>query len=174
MLVDYPGAMAGTGAPLVDPLDDVGLLCGVLAAAINERIVARMADEGYDDVRTSHGYVFQGLLAGDRTVTELAHRLGVSVQAVSKSVQELEGAGYLRRARDDHDGRARRVALTERAEAMLAVSRQARLEVADAVTEQLGPRNARAFVRHLRGLCEQYGALDDITTRRVRPAHGLD
>ena len=57
---------------------------------------------------------------------------------------------------------------------MLAVSRQARLEVAGAVTEQLGPRNARAFVRHLRGLCEQYGALDDITTRRVRPAHGLD
>jgi DNA-binding MarR family transcriptional regulator len=53
------------------------------------RVLARLAELGFGDTRMSHGYVVQGLLAGDRTVTDLAERLGISVQAVSKTVREM-------------------------------------------------------------------------------------
>ena len=79
----------------VDPTTDLGLLSLVVATGVTERISERLADTGFDDVRDSHGYVVQGLLAGDTTVTQLGARLGISAQAVSKTVRELERAGYV-------------------------------------------------------------------------------
>src|SRR5688500_16565965 len=99
--------MEEPGAPSVAPSDDVGLLCQVIASATSERVLHQLAEAGFDDVRVSHGYIFQGLLAGDSTVTQLAQRLGVTAQAVSKAVTELEALGYLERQRDERDGRAR-------------------------------------------------------------------
>ena len=93
----------------VDPTTDLGLLSLVVATGVTERIAERLADAGFDDVRDSHGYVVQGLLAGDTTVTHLAARLGISAQAVSKTVARA-GAGGLRRAwhrRHRPAGRAR-------------------------------------------------------------------
>ena len=87
----------------VDPTADVGLLTLAVAGGITAAMRERLAASGFDDVRDSHGYVVQGLLAGDTTVTALAARLGVSVQAVSKSVTELERAGYVRRGHDPDD-----------------------------------------------------------------------
>ena len=61
----------------MEAIDDVGLLCQAVATATAERVMARLAAAGYGDVRASHGYVFEGLVAGDTTVTQLAQRLGV-------------------------------------------------------------------------------------------------
>jgi len=160
--------------PLVDPADDVGLLCQVVAAATSDRVVRQLTEAGFDDVRASHGFIFQGLLAGDTTITALAQRLGVSAQAVSKTVIELEQAGYLERRRDDHDGRARIIALTERATAMLALSRRSRLAVAEEIAAALGERDSRKLARLLRAVAEQYGGMEAISARRVRPMDVLD
>jgi len=165
--------MARGDVPIVDPYDDVALLCQVVATATTQHIRRDLAQHGFDDVREAHGYVFQGLLAGDTTITQLAQRLGVSVQAVSKTVSELEHAGYLERRRDEHDGRARTIVLTRRATSMLRRSRRARAALRDEIVERLGEQSTRALVARLREVGELYGGLDAIAKRRLRPPDGL-
>jgi DNA-binding MarR family transcriptional regulator len=160
-------------APLVDPHDDVALLCQVIGNATTDRITASLATHGFDDVRASHGYVFQGVIAGDTTSTQLAQRLGVSVQAVSKTVSELEAAGYLERRRDEHDGRARTIVLTRRGRTMLRRSREARAAVRDEIRDRLGDRDAQKLGVLLREVCDLYGGLDAIADRRLRPPDEL-
>ncbi len=153
----------------VDPAADVGLLALAVAGGITARMREQLAAAGFDDVRDSHGYVVQGLLAGDTTVTALAARLGVSPQAVSKSVTELERAGYVRRGHDPDDGRARPLGLTARGEALVDASRRARQTVARDLTRWLGTRDQAELVRLLRRAAEHYGGLDELTARRLRP-----
>jgi DNA-binding MarR family transcriptional regulator len=153
----------------VDPTDDVGLLALAVAGGVAERIRNRLAAEGYGDVRDPHGYVMQGLLAGDTTVTALATRLGITAQAVSKSVTELVGAGYLERGRDPEDRRARPLRLTSRGEALIDASRRARQAVARDLGRWLGTRDHGELVRLLRHAVEHLDGLDALTDRRLRP-----
>ena len=152
---------------------DINLLCQLVFTATTERVVTDLAAAGFDDLRPSHGYVFQGLLAGDTTITQLAQRLGVSVQAVSKRVAELDATGYLERRPDGTDGRARSIEITARGRAMLARVREAQDAVAEQIVEHLGARDARELDRLLNSLCDLYGGLDVIADRRIRPSLGL-
>ena len=153
----------------VDPTADVGLLTLAVAGGITAAIRERLEAAGFDDVRDSHGYVVQGLLAGDTTVTALAARLGVSAQAVSKSVSELERAGYVRRGDDPSDRRARPLLLTTRGEGLVDASRRARQVVARDLTRWLGTRDQDELVRLLQHAAEHFGGLDALTARRLRP-----
>ncbi len=65
------------GLPARDPLSDV---FGALADPTRRDIVARLSD-------------------GDATLTELADRYDVTIQAVSKHLKVLEGAGLVTRSR---------------------------------------------------------------------------
>jgi len=158
-----------SGARPVDPTADIGLLALLVANGVHERITARLAAEGFDDVRDSHGFVIQGLLAGDTTTTQLAARLAVSAQAVSKTVSELVDAGYLLRTRDPGDGRARPLAFTARGERLVDESRRARRAVARELTRWLGARDSAELVRLLQHAAELSGGLDTLTDRRLRP-----
>jgi DNA-binding MarR family transcriptional regulator len=156
-------------APLVDPLDDVGLLSGVVGDAATELVLTRLAAEGFGDVRTTHGYVFQAVLGGDRSTTDVARRLGVSVQAASKWVIELERAGYLRRSPSAEDGRTRAIELTDRGRELIAASRRARRDVAADLADGLGERDAAQLAALLRRAAEHLGRTDAIGRRRLRP-----
>jgi len=156
-------------ARAVDPTADIGLLTLAVAGGVTQRMREQLATAGFDDVRDSHGYVVQGLLAGDTTVTALATRLGVSAQAVSKSVTELARAGYVRRGHDPDDGRARPLRLTSRGEALVDASRRARQATARDLAKWLGTRDQAELVRLLQHAAEHFGGLDALTTRRLRP-----
>ena len=153
----------------VDPTADIGLLSLAVAGGVTARMREQLATAGFDDVRDSLGYVVQGLLAGDTTVTALAARLGVSPQAVSKSVTELERAGYVRRGHDPDDGRARPLRLTARGNALVDASRRARQAVARDLGKWLGTRDQAELVRLLHHAAEHFGGLEALTTRRLRP-----
>ena len=68
-------------------------------------------------------------------------------QAASKAVVDLERRGYVRREADPDDGRARRVALTERGEAAIDAGRRHRAAVEAELAERLGPRRVEAARR---------------------------
>lgn len=81
-----------------------------------ERVAARRRGPR---LRRSHMALFPHIdLAGTR-ITELAERLGVSKQAVSQLVDDLEQLGVVSRTPDPDDARARRVVFTERGRAGL-------------------------------------------------------
>jgi DNA-binding MarR family transcriptional regulator len=167
------GERGARGAQAVEAMGDVNLLSQLVFTATTKRVVTDLAAAGFDDLRPSHGYVFQGLLAGDSTITQLAQRLGVSAQAVSKRVAELDAAGYLVRRPDGTDGRARSVEITARGRAMLAKVRESQDAVAEEIVAHLGARDAAELDRLLRSLLDLYGGVDVIADRRIRPSLGL-
>lgn len=158
-----------TDAPLVRAEDDIGLLCLVIANGFTSRVLDELVAEGFPDTRVSHGFIVQGLLAGDTTVTQLAERLGTSVQAASKTVREMEALGYLDRSRDPNDGRASLLALSEKGRANLAASREARADVMAALQKALGEKRTHEFTELLRLAAAEFGGLETLASRRIRP-----
>jgi len=155
--------------PLVRAEDDIGLLCMVIANGFNDAVLDRLVGKGFGDAKFGHGFIVQGLLAGDRTATELAQRLGISLQAVSKTVREMESLGYLESTRDPADGRARRLALSARGLANLAEARRARFEIMSRLEQRLGKKQTGEALKLLRALAVEFGGLEAMAERRLRP-----
>lgn len=147
---------------------DLGHLALFVGYRLSDEVQRRMARAGYDDVRFSHGFVFQHLVPGPRRVSELAERLEVTSQAVSKVVRELTELGYVAVADDPDDARARRVALTKRGRAVVEAARRARREVRRELARKLGAERVAAAEELLRDVLEATGGADVIRERRVR------
>jgi DNA-binding MarR family transcriptional regulator len=149
---------------------DVDLSLASLFAgwAMADEIQRRLAADGLDDLRFADGFVFQHLVDGPVTIGALADRLGVSQQATSKSVADLERRGYVERTADPDDARARLVALTARGEAAIAGGRRHRAALAGELAEALGPRRAESARRLLLDVVDALGAEPAVRARRVR------
>src|ERR1700759_2619656 len=116
-------------APLAKPIDLAQLELTYLAFFVGSLANTWWQDElkrsGGFQLRQSHGYLIQHLLEGPRAIGELASLLGVTQQAVSKSVAELEQAGMIESVASS-DARVRRVRLTEVGERGVRSARSAR------------------------------------------------
>jgi DNA-binding MarR family transcriptional regulator len=137
--------------------------------ALADEVQRRIAADGMADLRFADGVVFQHLVPGPMGIGALAERLGVSQQAASKAVADLERRGYVRREADPADGRARRAALTARGEAAIAAGRRHRAAVEAELAERLGPRRVEAAQRTLLDALEAFGGAEAVRGRRVRP-----
>ena len=73
----------------------------------------RLKEAGHTDIRQGHGCVFRFIHQGGSRLTELAESSGLSKQAVGEVVDDLEKLGYVERAQDPQDGRAKVIRLTE-------------------------------------------------------------
>lgn len=86
-----------------------------VARIIDELALARVAaDERAPRLRRSHTSLLPHIDLDGTRMSDLAERLGVSKQAVSQLVDELEALGVLARVPDPDDARARRVVFTQR------------------------------------------------------------
>jgi DNA-binding MarR family transcriptional regulator len=74
---------------------------------------ARISEAGHPAIRPGHGCVFRFIADGGSRLTELAESSGLSKQAVGEVVDHLEKLGYVERAQDPEDGRAKVIRLTE-------------------------------------------------------------
>jgi DNA-binding MarR family transcriptional regulator len=148
---------------------DVPVLVSLAAVSLQERAREWLVADGLAGVRPSHGFVFQHLVERSPTIGELADALGVTQQAASKVVVELEGLGHVERRTDEVDSRVRRAALTEAGRDVVARGREhrARLE-ADLVTRH-GQEAVDAARKVLVGMLELTGGLTDVSHRSVRP-----
>src|ERR1700722_9582461 len=105
---------------------DLGYLALFLGMRVNELVIERLTRAGMREVRESHGYVIQHLIEADRSITELAARMGVTQQASSKMVAELVHLRVLEVTAGD-DRRAKRVRLSEHGRAAVQLTRRTRL-----------------------------------------------
>jgi DNA-binding MarR family transcriptional regulator len=147
---------------------DLSLVSLFAGLALAEEVQARLAAEGFADARFGHGFVFQHLVGGPLPIGELAHAMDVTQQRASKATAELEALGYVRREGDPGDARVRRVALTERGEAVIAAARRARAAVVAELRERLGAARVEAAEALLRDVLRETGAEPAIRARRVR------
>ena len=103
--------------------NDLVLWTQLLGRGPQRRDRSQRLQAEHPHVRYAHGFLIQQLVEGPRPVGEIAENLGVTSQAVSKSVRELEALGYVERWSDPADGRVRRVALTDKGRAVLEAGR---------------------------------------------------
>ena len=78
----------------------------------NEAAIARIHALGGTGVRLSHSALFPHMDTEGIRMSALAERMGVTKQAASQLVADLEGMGIVRRDPDPSDGRATLVKLT--------------------------------------------------------------
>ena len=154
----------------LDPADiDLATLAWLAGSSANGYLLAAIRGAGHPAIRTSHGYVFQHLLTDTPTMGELAALLGVTQQAASKMVVELEGLGYVRRMAGDGDQRIRRVSLTPLGREAVAAARAARADLERILDAAVGPAAMRIARDTLQTLIERTGGRDAVARRRVRP-----
>ncbi|MFI9814949.1 MarR family winged helix-turn-helix transcriptional regulator [Saccharothrix variisporea] len=81
---------------------------------IIDRLHAELARQGHPDVRPAYGFALQAVGVRGASASEVGRRLGVSKQAAGKTVDKLEGLGYVERVDDPVDARRKIVRLTPR------------------------------------------------------------
>jgi DNA-binding MarR family transcriptional regulator len=148
--------------------EDPVLLVQVAARLVSERMMRDLDRAGLDDVREADGFVFQHLETGPVSIGDLAVRLGVSQQAVSKSVADLERRGYVLRSPSVVDARVREVSLTARGAKAIDVGRRSRAAVRKELDDALGDRRAASLRRSLVAVIEQLGGFDALARRSRR------
>lgn len=146
---------------------DLPVLTSLAGSAVDERLLRDLRAAGHRSVRRSHGYVIQLLVEEEPTVTEIASRLGISQQAASKSVADLERLGYVERRADDRDRRARRVSMTTRGRELLSQTRELRQRLAQELLDVAGADDVAAARRTLHALLGVTGAREAVAARRV-------
>jgi DNA-binding MarR family transcriptional regulator len=106
--------------------------------ALNDLVLARLAERGHDAVRPAHGAVFQYLDDTGTTVSLLAERAQMTKQAMAELVRHLETHGYVVRVPDPADRRAKLVLPTDRGHDVMAVAQQLVPEIEDRIRGVLG------------------------------------
>jgi DNA-binding MarR family transcriptional regulator len=111
--------------------------------ALNDRVLARLAERGHGAVRPAHGAVFQYLDDTGTTVSRLAERAQMTKQAMAELVRHLEAHGYLVRVPDPADGRAKLVLPTARGREVIAIAQELVPELEARIEQALGADRLR-------------------------------
>lgn len=122
-------------------------------ASLVSRLLQRYAGQYASfDLNPAHGGILVAVDAQPRRITELAEMEGQAQPYVTKLVSDLEARGWVRRARDEADGRVVWVHLTD-------AGREALRDVRLAVSTMFSERLSRLSDQELESLAEADKAL---------------
>jgi DNA-binding MarR family transcriptional regulator len=99
----------------------------------------QLARAGYTDVHPAHAIVFQHLPVEGLRVTELARRTQLTKQYLGRLVTDLEALGYLERAPDPTDGRAKLIRLSERGHEITRAAEAIIANIESTWAQRIGP-----------------------------------
>ncbi len=133
---------------------NVGLLLFIPYRAMETRVFRALAAAGLDDFTPAQARVMQRIGPEGTRLTELAQAAQVTKQTASFLVDQLERAGYVRRAPDPSDARARLVRIAERGAAVQPVAAAVVAEVEAEWRAHLGQRRWRQLREALTRLRE--------------------
>ena len=135
--------------------DNVGFLLAKASQRWNELLYDRFVARGFGEVRPAYGSILLPLFEEDGLrMGQLAERARLSKQTMTTMVRLLERAGLVVRERDDRDGRAFRIHLTDRARDFQPVAAEAVAELDALVAKALTSRESTALERALKGVIE--------------------
>ena len=135
---------------------DVAPIIGAAGRAVVAAMMARVSARGFDGMTPALATLIPQLDAMGARPGALAQRSGISKQAMSKLLRELETRGYIEQVPDPKDTRAKIVRLTKRGVALRVACVEARGELGALAAETLG----KARLAHLqRDLTELTAAL---------------
>ena len=133
--------------------DNVGFLLAKASQRWNELLYERFVARGFGEVRPAYGSILVPLFEEDGLrMGELAERAQLSKQTMTTMVRLLERACLVVRERDDRDGRAFRIHLTDRAREFQPVAGEVLAELEGLVGQALTQRESTALQRALKGV----------------------
>jgi DNA-binding MarR family transcriptional regulator len=154
---------------LLDPAElDLLQLALFAGMAANCAVRARLDKKGFVALRDSHGFIIQHLLREPQSISELAAQLGVTQQAVSKSVAELSRNGYVQNV-PSSDARVRKLRLSARGRSAVRASRACRKELEAELAARAGAARFEQAKQVLLIALDRLDALEPIRHRKVRP-----
>ena len=110
-------------------------------------LLTRLRAAGWDDVRPAHSQVFAHLDRGGSRASELARRAGMTRQAMSELVRELQALGYVEQVDDPANRSARLVRLTPRGVEHVRAARRIVRAMEDELAGTLGQDGLQALRR---------------------------
>ncbi len=140
----------GQSAP--DP--PLARLLGLSLGAITRRLHERLIAAGFGDHRMSYNAVMPHIPPAGITLAELARRAGITKQAMSELVQDLEAKGYVSRRPDPADKRLKIIEFTARGWQAVEAALAAFADIERELQAVLGPQN-------LAGLRQMLGQIID-------------
>jgi DNA-binding MarR family transcriptional regulator len=93
---------------------DLGVLLFIPYRYSEDRIFRALQDAGFDDWTLAQCRVFQRIAPAGSRLTDLADQAQMSKQSAGVMVDQLARLGYVRRAPDPTDGRARLIVIEQR------------------------------------------------------------
>jgi len=139
--------------PTATTTANLGFLLAKASQRWNELLYERFVARGFGEVRPAYGSILLPLFEEDGLrMGELAERARLSKQTMTTMVRLLERAGLVVRERDDRDGRAFRINLTDRAREFQPVAAEVVAELEALVARALTQRESTALGRALKGV----------------------
>ncbi len=138
---------------------NLALLCFYPSRAMEARLLATLAAEGFDDLTIAQARVAARIGPAGTRLTDLAEQSLVTKQTAGHLVDQLQRAGYVRRVPDPTDARARLVQIAERGHRLVAIARRVEAEVEAEWTAHLGEEataQLRATLTRLREVTDPY------------------
>lgn len=123
---------------------------------LDERAVARVAAaRDAPTLRRAHTSLLPHVALEGTRITDIAERMGISKQAVSQLVDDLEQQGVLARVADPDDARAKRVVFTERGRRGLFEGLSVLQKLEQELAEQVGEQTMRRLRAALLAIHDQ-------------------
>lgn len=138
---------------------NTGLLLYIPYRWLENRVFDALREAGYDDITTAQMKIVQRIGPDGTRLTDLAEQAQVTKQTAGFLVDQLEKAGWVERAPDPTDGRARLVRISTRAEEALPVAAAAVAEAEAEWAAHLGTRQMaqlRQILGRLREITDPY------------------
>ncbi|MFG1643013.1 MarR family winged helix-turn-helix transcriptional regulator [Amycolatopsis sp. NPDC049252] len=154
--------------PTADSLD-LSLTALFAGWAMTDEVQRRLGEQGFGDLRFNDGVVIQHVLAAPPSITALAERMGVTQQAASKAVADLERRNLVRREPDPDDARTKLLHLTEHARDAVDATRTLRKDLHEELLAEYGTAGVENARKLLASIIGRYGGGDAVRGRRVRP-----
>ena len=123
----------------------LGVLLARARRALVTTTLARFMEEGFGDLREAHDPVFAFLPPAGARLTDLARRARMTKQSMGELLRELEALGYVERAIDPSDRRARLVTFTARGQRANEIGIETIRETERKWAERVGADHVRAM-----------------------------
>jgi DNA-binding MarR family transcriptional regulator len=117
-----------------------------------DELFARLAADGFDDLRPAFSPVFQHIERGGTRVGVLAERAQMTNQSMGYLVDALEKRGYVERRPDPADRRAALVVITDRGREEIAAARRLIAEIEREWEDRIGSERMAALWEALEAL----------------------
>ncbi|MBL4756827.1 MAG: MarR family transcriptional regulator [Rhizobiales bacterium] len=132
-----------------DLVDSHALALTQATEKFRERILAwlllRLREDGFDGIKASQLSFLGSLDCGVNFAAELARGLGISRQAVHKTVRELEGEGWLATRPHEELGNKRVIVFTQEGERMMSCARTHFLTLDTLLEQKFGDERLAEF-----------------------------